>query len=152
MHANNPGSYAKFFKNESKTVAYLGYNNIGSFRRLHFHPVCLYWYVAFDTYCGGRKVKTPMSILKNRLDLLYFGKNLQDLLKIYPMTFTKQKSREQSSMNNGNSDHIYAGILHLVNMNTDNSTHQTHVLQAFCTIWLLTWRTSNYQQTTTATT
>lgn len=111
MKDGQPGSFTKFFKNEPMTASYLGFQTRGDFRRLRFHPITLYWYVAFDAYCSGGGAKTPMSIIQDKTDRSYFGRNLPGLLSLYPTT-TEATDREQRRINIGNRDHFYAGMFY----------------------------------------
>ena len=119
MKASDPNSFANFHKNEPKTAAYVGYNTIGLFRQMRFHPVCLYWYVAFDTYCSGRGAKIPMSILQDKVDRGCFGEDLSELLRNYPIRADEQLSRDERTINNANQDHVYAGMFFYFSMKID---------------------------------
>lgn len=112
MDGNNPGSFAKFFKNEPKTAAYIGYNNVGSFRKLRFHPLTLYWYIAFKEHCWQRNAKGPFAILQS-CDRTIFGAGLEELLTNFP-TVEDAKDPEAIAEHNRAKDHRYAGILHLM--------------------------------------
>lgn len=111
MKDGDPGSFANFFKNEPMTAAYLGYDSLADFRRLRFHPITLYWYIPFEAACSRRSTKTPTSIIQDRTDRSCFGSNLPELLSTYPIA-TKIKTREQRMINNGNRDHVYAGMFY----------------------------------------
>lgn len=120
MKLTDPDSYAKFYKNEPMTAAYLGYNNVGDFRRLRFHPITLYWYASFHLICSGRGAKIAMTILRDRRDRSCLGGNLPELLSNFPIA-TEVLSREQKTIDNGNRDHVYAGIFYHTSVHLDRA-------------------------------
>lgn len=86
---------------------------------MQFHPICLYWYVAFNTYCSGRGAKIPISILQDKVDQRCFGKDLHKLLQNYLIKVNEQLSQDERTINNANQDHVYAGMFFYFSMKID---------------------------------
>ncbi len=106
---DNPDFYAKFYKNESKTAAYLDYITIEDFRKLRFHSTSLFWYIALHERCKARESKTSLSILRHANSTM-FESNLNELIVKYPMR-DETEDRLIRHANNVHKDHIYAEIL-----------------------------------------
>ena len=100
----------KFFANEPKTAAYLGYHTIGAYRRFRFHPLCLQHYAYFKPYCAGRPAKNAFFLLNSITDVSEYGEDVEDLITKYPLV--EELIKEDKTLNNERQDIIFAGILY----------------------------------------
>jgi hypothetical protein len=101
--------YVKFYKNESKTAAYLDYITIEDFRKLRFHSTSLFWYIALHERCKAKESKTSLSLLRHANSTM-FESNLNELIVKYSMR-DEIEDRLIRHANNVHKDHIYAEIL-----------------------------------------
>ena len=62
-----------------------------------------------------------MSILQEKVDASGYGNGLPELLEFYPVSGMEstQMSREQRAVDNGNRDHVYAGIFRCFDIKLD---------------------------------
>jgi hypothetical protein len=121
LQHEDSGSYAKFFKNETKTAAYLGFVDLAEFRKFRFCTPVLEAYLVFHENCQNRTPKSAIQLLRDigHIDG-EFGTSLDTLLQKYPI-IDETKDRGNRKQNTKNRDNIYAGIIY----------HLTHKLEAF---------------------
>lgn len=85
-----------FIRNEPKVAAYLGFTNVGDFRKYRFSWPILKWYLVFQQHC-------PLS--KDR-DASMFANNAEDLVALYSVETATRRSETRHSKT-----YIHAGIL-----------------------------------------
>ena len=107
MIRNDTASYARFWKSEPKSAAYLGYKDIGVFRMFRFHHVVLKWFLVFYENLQKANVKVPLSLLKDISDTnKYFPNNIPTLLTKYPTGDDLDKETVEMNKN-----YLYASVL-----------------------------------------
>jgi hypothetical protein len=106
---NDLDFYIKFYKNESKIATYFDYITIKNFRKLRFHSISLFWYIALHERCKAKKSKTSLSLLRHANNTM-FESNLNELIVKYFMR-NEIEDRLIKHANNVHKNHIYAEIL-----------------------------------------
>ncbi len=106
--------YAKFYKNEFKTAAYLKFKNVTKYKKFRFNIVVLIWFLRYYKYSQSRNVKISLALLRDLSDLNFiFSFNFEDLLLKY--FIAEKKDRFNQKANNAHRNYIYVEILyHLV--------------------------------------
>lgn len=117
-----PETYAKFYKNELMTAAYLGYSDVGIFRAFRFQPVVLLWFLLYHEACQNRMATVALQLIRDIEDLeTTFPKDIDALLKMYPIV--AGTTREAQRASNSNRDYIYAAVL--LHLAQDSKNHRS---------------------------
>ena len=111
MVQEDADSFVKFFKNESKTAAYLGYSDVTEYQKFRFSEPVLYTLIHLSEHCKNQNPKVPLSLIRDIKDRqVSFSDTIEALLAKYLIIISSDWIiRKQTNMN---WDYIYAGILY----------------------------------------
>ena len=104
-------TYAKFFKNEPKTAAYLGYHEVGAFRKFCFSGTVLEWFLMLQQHCQNLNPKVPIQVVSDITNHVEtFGTNAQESVDKYPLTNIQNRTSRQEFKHHR--EWIHAGVLY----------------------------------------
>ena len=104
-------TWPNFWRIEPKVAAYLGYHDLGEFRKFRFSTPVLKWYMVFHRFCRKRLFKNALKQLRDMENLNEaFPVQPEHLLEKYPVI--SLETRDNKEMNNDFRDYIYAGLIY----------------------------------------